>query len=238
MNIIIRSHARDMERIKLLDRTLNSLFTQEMNTLGNVFIVDNNSPLHEEVRAVVRSYSIGGVFTKSDPDTKGGLYQSMLLNGDDPSLHCVDDFVFGKGSKSVFLNLLFHDIPEIEKQGIKWGAVGTFACYLKEFREPHLIPGTLLWDFPLRAFYSLLCHVYNPIFCKMIIEDWENIMVGKKPYPTMCDDIWVSTLCQETGYHILNTYHDYAQHTGMKNRSFGEKSDDNSQYQTPCFVGE
>jgi hypothetical protein len=72
---------------------------------------------------------------------------------------------------------------------------------------------------------------------EIIINSWENIKAGTEPYPSKCDDLWVVDLCDKNNLKCYNTMLDYAQHTGTKNRTFGE-SDSFSEYVSKMFVGE
>lgn len=243
MNIIMRCHVKNLDRLKLVDKSLNSLFSHTIHNLGAVCLVDNNSPYHKEVSALANSYGISYHYSTEKEDTKEGLYQSCVLGMEldpvSPTLYCVDDLVFGKDSYFSIINCLENDIPLLERSNIRWATVGLFACYSMDVRSSLFIKDTNLWFIPTDSFYAMVCHILNPKFTQIIIDSWKKVQNKEIPMPAMCDDLWVATLVKENNYRIFNTKKDYAQHTGMGNRTFAVSTEmDTSHYKSPAFVGE
>jgi hypothetical protein len=177
------------------------------------------------------------VVPRKEGNTKQGLAYSLIYSDKNKmTIHCVDDMVFGNGAYEEFRRIEQEYIPQLEKSGIKWGMIGSFACYNRQQSFSN-IP---LWHYPTPYFYAGVCHVINPSLGQVYINEYNKLIKG---LPTMidpihADDLWVKGMCIQEGYMIFNTLKDYAQHTGANCRTFGEENADSSNYTSGFFVGE
>lgn len=240
MDIVMRCHVKDQARLSIMERSLISLFSKKINNLGRVFVFDDCSPLHEEVKKLCSSFEwIHYRYDFTPGELKKSLIKSfMIANSEEPVLCCVDDLVFGKGSFEILLYLINEVIPSLNKEKIKWATIGTFACYSMDLRINNKKENLDIWDFHPAIFYSLLCHIYNPVFMKFMMDQWVKIKNNEKEYPFVEDDIWVAKECIENDWKIFNTMEDYTQHTGMNQRSFNSNFSGSSNYTSSLFVGE
>lgn len=236
MNTIIRTHVKNQKRLNTLDRMIRSWYDKKLDIFGDLWIVDDNSPMQKELEEWAWLNGVKYDHAGGKPDTKNGLYYSMKLAKElDPTrpvLACVDDAVFGKG----VAERIFRFFNE-EEALLEYGFVGMFACYENMTRIPCKVPNADVWKVPPQILYALVAHIYHPSLRDFIIKDWEMILNNEKPYPQMCDDIYVKNLVIENNINIYNFMLDYAQHTGGDNRTFGESSS-NSEYYSKMFVGE
>ncbi len=235
LNTVLRTHIKNTQRLEVLKKTIKSWYAQEMNFLGDLYIVDDQSPMQNEVIHLVNRYNAHYLRTTGEGDTKNGLYWSLRVQNQWPVLCCVDDMVFGKGSRERFEKIISSEIPELGK----FGMFGSFACYENNTRDFNRIIGTDYWKVPIDILYGLVCHIYSRELSNIITKEWEGIQKGNYPMPNCCDDIWVKEICRREQLPVYNSYRDFAQHTGMNMRTFGENEvTESSEYQTPCFVGE
>jgi hypothetical protein len=236
MYVAFRTHVKNEKRLALLDRTLKSCAAQGIDSLGPVFVVDDGSPMKDEVKTLTQKYRYNYKPAILAPgDTKNGLAESLNLEPGSPCLACVDDIVFGKGSLDIIRDALLHGIPSLESRGIPWGLISSFACYDRQ--TP--IGDSNLWLYPTQLFYAAVCCLYNPTLQKEYVSRWEAAVRGDIPYPKMCDDILLKIICIEKGYINFNTMFDAVQHTGINARTFGENEQDpGANYTTKYFVGE
>jgi hypothetical protein len=68
MNTIIRTHVKNESRLQLLKRTIQSAVDKKLNEIGDIYIVDDQSPMQKEVIDLVRVVKI-----KEAEDTFGKL---------------------------------------------------------------------------------------------------------------------------------------------------------------------
>jgi hypothetical protein len=236
VNTVIRTHIKNEKRLETLERTILSWRDKHLDDLGELYLVDDTSPMRLHVKELAVKYGANYYLCTGEPDTKNGLYHSLKCQNSYPVLCCVDDMVFGEGTKQRLTEILNTEYPLIKKTA---GCIGMFACYETPTREINKVNNTELWNIPNEILYALVCHLFTPKLAKILISDWEKIQRKEIPYPCMCDDIWVKEVCIREGILNYNTTLDYAQHTGMRNRSFGEgDGGDSSDYRTSLFVGE
>lgn len=232
----VRCHIKSNDRLALLTRTLVSAQTHGLDKDGEIIVIDDQSPMEVEVRELCSVHGVQYIRSSGQPGTVNGLVESIRRTFvDAPLLCCVDDIVFGRGIRDVLSDIQRTTIPSMDERGIKWGMIGLFACY--ENRPSYLDTG--LWNIPIDILYALNCHVFSPALSRHIINVYDRIEHGELPRPVHQDDLWVKELCKETGMLALNTRKDYAQHTGMYLRSFGDNPrEESSTYQSRMFVGE
>jgi hypothetical protein len=232
MDTIIRCHVKNNLRLDNLERELISWREKGLESLGGLFIVDDGSPMWEDVKRLAGKYGAEYIKAVGVPDTKNGLYNSLKIATNFPVFCCVDDAVFGAGITER-LNLLLgtelYKIPE-------YGMVGLFACYEDGTRNPNRIPDTDLWKVDPNILYALVGHVFSERLARVVVWEWENIQAGKLPHPQKCDDLWVVDILKKYNISAYNTMRDYVQHTGMNNRTFGDNA--GSEYYSKMFVGE
>lgn len=235
LNTVVRCHIKNTTRLKSLEGCIQSWQDKKLGDLGKLYLVDDQSPMEEEVVTLSKEYCVEYFRTPGPPDTKGGLYWSLKIQQSFPVLCCVDDMIFGKGSLEMFKAVLEQDVDKLPKN---WGMIGTFACYESGTRNSNLIHNTKtnLWNIKNEILYALVCHIFSPHLSNILVKDWEAILAGTMPNPHCCDDIWVARTCTANSIPNYNTGKDYAQHTGINNRTFS--NDGNSTYQTNFFVGE
>lgn len=234
LDTVIRTYVKNQRRLDDLHRMMRSWLDKRLHDLGNLYILDDFSPMSVEVYNLVEDFGAIYFGANGISDTKNGLAKSFEVTSTRPLLCCVDDAVFGNGIKDRLVLMLEEEIPQL---GDDWGIIGTFACYEEQTRNPSKVRGTRLWEVPNNILYALVGHVFSEPFSKIIVDRWNDVLVEKAPYPFMCDDIWVKNLLKEFNYKAYNTMRDYTQHIGINNRTF---SDDNtgSDYQSKMFVGE
>lgn len=234
MNTIIRCHIKNDQRLQTLERTLKSFYDKKMDELGQLYIVDDQSPMSAFVMGLAAKYNAIYKKTEGDPDTKNGLYWSLKVQDKFPALLCVDDMVFGEGTKERFEKMLNEEIPQLP---INYGIIGTFACYENPTRIMNKVQGTDLWKWPYDIYYATVAALFSENLAKTIMYEWEAIKAGSKMLPNCCDDIWLKELCRGLEIPLYNTFQDYAQHTGINQRSFSDNNQ-GSEYVTNMFVGE
>lgn len=229
MQLIIRTHIKNEERLKLLKQSIESAQSQDFK---DIIIVDDQSPLQEKVKDLVKSLDVTDyVLTEGKPDTKNGFYYSLKQMKGIPAILAVDDFICSKYLRKEF-NCVVEDIAEIKDI---YGCIGFFACYPSEIRARY--KNTNLWNINIDALYALLFHIISPQLKDIMVKEWEAVLKGEFPYPEMCDDLWLATVCKREGLLAFSTTMDYVDHTGIKQRSFGDVvEDDNSCYTSPAFV--
>jgi len=232
MNTVMRCHIKNDERLAILERSIKSWYDKNIDAFGKLYLVDDGSPCQEEVESIAEKYKAEYFRTKGEPDTKNGLYWSLKVQNEFPVLCCVDDVVFGKGLYERIDRIFNRDIPIIGKFGI----IGLFACYEDLTRNPNRVHGTGLWYISPSILYALVAHIFSESFSKTMIDLWDKIQTGEEPYPACCDDIWVARTLKRFNIPSYNTMKDYAQHTGVNNRTFGDNK--GSEYVSKMFVGE
>lgn len=233
---VIRTYVKNQQRLNTLNRTIESWNSKGMSEFGKLIIVDDISPMAKEVKALAETHKLTYYLCDGEPDTKNGLYHSLLCQDKFPVLCCVDDMVFGQGTKSAIKRMFLNDYEKVVETA---GCIGMFACYGEETRKVLRVPGTDLWNIKNEILYALVCHFFTPKLAKIVIDDWQKVLKNEIPYPCMCDDIWVKEICIREGLLNYNTILDYAQHTGMRNRTFGEGDGGaGSDYISNMFVGE
>lgn len=236
MNTIIRCHVKNNERLITLEKEIISYKEKGLDILGDLYIVDDGSPLQSSVISMCGNHKANYIKASNTPDTKNGLAESLRLmiglGGKYPSLLCVDDAVFGRGILGRLTKLLHEELPIINP----FGMVGLFACYEDNTRNHNKILGTDIWKIDHKILYALVAHVFSFQLAAILVDIWDKVQEGSEPYPGMCDDIWVATVCAKYNIPCYNTMMDYAQHTGMNNRTFGDNT--GSEYQSKMFVGE
>ena len=78
MKLIIRTHVKNEERLQLLKQSIVSAQSQDFK---DIVIVDDQSPLKEKVKELVKSLNVSDyVLTEGKPDTKNGFYYSYRCN--------------------------------------------------------------------------------------------------------------------------------------------------------------
>lgn len=238
MNTIVRCYIQNQKRLNTLEREIISWKEKGMNDLGELFILDDISPMQEELKSLASKYKLEYRLADPPSDTKNGLYWSLRWNTElgnqFPVLCTVDDIVFGQGAKERVRKILTEEIPVI---GDEYATIGLFACYENPTRSLHAIAGTDLWSVPIPILYALTAHLFSERISKILIQNWEDVLAQRVPYPACCDDIWMTRICLEKGIKCYNTNLDYVQHTGMDNRTFGD-SGGSSNYTSKMFVGE
>lgn len=232
MNTVMRCHIKNDERLATLERSIKSWYDKNLDAFGKLYLVDDGSPCQEDVESIAEKYKAEYFRTKGEPDTKNGLYWSLKVQDEFPVLCCVDDVVFGKGIENRVDEFFVREINIINEFGI----VGLFACYEDRTRNPNQIYGTDLWYIHPDILYALVAHIFSENFSKLMVDLWDKVQIGEEPYPACCDDIWVARTLKRFNIPSFNTMKDYAQHTGINNRTFG--SDTESIYASKMFVGE
>lgn len=232
MDTIIRCHVKNQRRLDELERELKSCEDKNLNILGDVFVVDDDSPMHEEVETLCYRNEVNYIRAGGIPDTKNGLYWSLKYADRFPVFLCVDDAVFGTGIAERLLHLEKYELNKIPD----YGFVGTFACYEDSTRIHNKVPDTDLWHYPTNIIYALVGHVFSERLARLVMHEWEEVLAGRLPYPEMCDDIWVKEMLKKYNIKAYNTMKDYTQHVGINNRTFGENT--GSDYYSKMFVGE
>jgi hypothetical protein len=231
MNTVIRAHIKNDRRLDDLREEIISWNRNKLYKLGDLYIVDDGSPMRHELMDLCRNFE--AIYVKADgiPDTKNGLYASLKAQQEFPVFCCVDDAIFGKG----ILSRLEYFLEQEQSLIPDYGLVGTFACYEDATRNQNKVLGTNLWEIHSSILYALVGHIFSKSFSDIIIKEWEGILRKDIPYPGMCDDIWVATLLKKYGIKAYNTMKDYTQHIGMNNRTFGDNT--GSEYVSKMFVG-
>lgn len=241
IDTIIRTHVKNQERFELLQRSVDSWFSHDLNSLGSLTIVNDQSPDSgsDMIQSFCEDNNIKYILTSGKPDTKNGLYYSLKEMQDKPALCCVDDLIFGKGIKEKLEYLVNEEYKNLSH--IRWGMIGMFACYPKDIR--HVYQDTGLWNIPNHILYALISHIFSVSLSKDLVSIYDNYLENNidtsyRELFTYCDDIWVAKISTAKGYLNFNTLDDYTQHTGMNKRSFEKDEVGNSDYTTKCFVGE
>lgn len=242
MDTVIRCHIKNEQRFELFKRTVQSWYDKEMYLLGDLQIVDDQSPEEYgmKVQQFCNDYNAFYHRTYYDADTKNGLYYSLKIAKWFPVLCCVDDMVFGRNSVDFWTKIITNDLRKINE---KWACIGTFACYPRNVRNSFM--DTSLWNIPNNALYALVCHLYSKEFSEILINQYEKFKKGQELTEverynlSCCDDIWVARNASTYGFKCYNSQaYDYAQHTGMNQRTFTIDEVGNSNYMSEIFIGE
>jgi hypothetical protein len=233
-NTVVRCHIKNEERLSTLERLIVSWKDKQLNKLGDLYLLDDHSPLKGDVVKLATKHNVFYKEAAGYGDTKNGLVESLKLFPNEPVLCCVDDMVFGKGSLERFEHFLNIEEPVIGP----YGMFGFFACYTDQTRNLLQTPGEDYWCIPNNIIYALVCHIFSPQLSQILINEWEGIKNESIPNPCCCDDIWVARICERENVTNFNTMQDYGQHTGMMNRTFNEAQDPGSNYTSPNFIGE
>lgn len=230
MNHVIRTHVKDASRLQLLERTIQSSLRVGLKP----HVVDDFSPMVTEVEKLCIDLKVEFNRAKGISHTINGLVESFYqFYSVEPVLCTVDDMVFGKGAGEVIQRIEHEIIPKLPDN---WGLVGMFACYEGRTPSKH---HPELWHLKTDALYALVCHVFSAKLQFAAMNEWRTVLAGERNDPNCCDDIWIKRLMLRDNLIALNTLNDYAQHTGMGERTFGDdKADTGSNYQSMCFVGE
>lgn len=246
MDTFIRCHVKNQLRLNLLQRTIDSLKNHGLDTIGKLYLVDDSSPLESEVCNFAISNKLEYYRSKNNPDTKNGLYESLKLakqnNCKFPILCTVDDMVVGDG----ILDIL-NDLQNFKDE---YGTFGLFSIYTFYFRILSRIKFSNIdvWKVPVERnmLFCLVCHLFSDKLSDILIKEYdkflntpEKLTQNENKVLQCCDDIWVARMCLRENIQCYNTLYDYSQHTGMNQRSFGDKEEiSNSNYASPIFVGE
>lgn len=225
---------KNEERLKIFRRTLQSWKDKELWKLGTLYVVDDQSPLGTEVEALAKEFNAIYFRTTGIRSTKNGLYWSLKVQDEFPVLCCVDDMVFGEGTKNRLESLITYEYPKLKNTGV----VGLFVCYDMRTRNYFRFSDVDLWMVPIALSYALVCHLFSKELSDTLIRDYEQALLENREVSIHQDDLWVKEVCLRDNLVIYNTTDDYAWHTGANTRTFGDDPVGNSSYQTPCFVGE
>jgi hypothetical protein len=234
IDTVIRTHVRNEKRLELLKRTIQSAKDKKLYTLGGIYVLDDGSPLKDRVRSLCYEMDVDYIPATLKPgDTKNGLAESLAVgNWTAPVFAVCDDVVFGRDILEELNHIVLHELPLLPDCGM----VSLFACYSR-MKQPHA--DSHLWEYPVHAFYAGIAVVYTPKFRDAYYNWWVRAVNEELPMPQMCDDIFCKVILDAHGLKLYNTIQDYAQHTGIDARTFGDKENDpGSHYLTQFFVGE
>jgi len=238
MKMIIRCHVKNDARLLLL----NNSISDAAKYLGheNVFVLDDQSPMGEQVKTVCDSYGVKSKVSKGVANTINGLIESIRFYKEmnpelEPCIFAVDDFQLSFQFNSEVRRWEEYVLPRLIASN--WGLIGTFACYPTSVRDSAFNKDLGLWQIDTHSLYALICHLFSKDLMTVILEYADKFDSGEILYPAMCDDIWVATLCQEKNLRCMNSYLDHAQHTGMSQRTFNDDTAGNSNYYSECFSG-
>jgi hypothetical protein len=237
VNIVVRTHVKNQQRLDLLNRTLQSILDKDIDRLGLVHVLDDNSPMREEVRQSAITHNALYRHAENSPgSTKNGLGESLALGDMDKPILCLcDDIVFGKGSLDILRRYMDSDIPILEWNHIPWGMISLFASY----GRGRFILNTDFWEYPIPHFYAGLAVIYSPAFRKEYVSQWDKMMKGEIPMCVHQDDLFCKDILNASGTRLFGIRRDLVQHTGINARTFGDKAEDpGTQYQSAFFVGE
>lgn len=237
MHTIIRTHVKNEARLNLLARTIESALNKGLEDLGSILVADDHSPLGDKVRRLCEAMAVeyhGSMGLKGS--TKNGLVSSFRLarglQGREV-LHVCDDIVFGKGTKEFLQTLFQYPVPA------DWWMISLFAAYPQHVRNQNQVFQTPLWRYPTDSFYAGLAVIYHEDLMEKAITEWDLVERAEAIEPPWQDDLWMKQLCIDNRKSIYNSNRDYAQHTGVKQRSFGDDPEaGSSEYVTDYFVGE
>lgn len=233
MKTVIRCHVKNTERLNIAERTFRSFVDKG---LTEATVIDDGSTRVKALEKLCSKYGFTYQKAGGKPSTINGLVESLKLAG--PGEHvlcCTDDIVLGKNVDWVLGRIETLEVPALERLNVAWGTIGLFACYPASVRS--IYPETLLWNIPWDSLYALTCHVFSPAMVAKAKQEWDGIQAGLLPWPEMCDDIWIAKLAKKHNLLCFNCLHDYAQHTGVNNRTFSDDQG-SSNYISPVFVGE
>lgn len=235
--LVIRAHIRDSARLPVTERTLRSALDKNLPDICDITVLDDSSPLGDGLCRLCEILEIKYKKAGGSPSTINGLMESLKL-ADGNMVCCVDDIVFGKGTKEILTDIWERMLPHLDNHGVSWGLLGLSLCY--DRRIDSVLYGLPLFELvPTSLVYALMFHFYSTALKSALFDKWERIQSGQIPVPGFEDDIFVSKTLGKTGLRYFNTVRDYAWHTGAHIRSFGpHDGGKNSEYQTKCFVGE
>lgn len=234
MNTVIRTHVKNEKRLQLLERTILSALDKKLDAFGNIYVLDDGSPMGDAILKKCLDLGVQYVPAVLKPgDTKNGLAESLSLDTWNKPIFCVcDDVVFGKGIFEEIDHIMTNEVQNLPDCGM----ISLFACYNRGLlvnEHSHL------WEYPIRAFYAGVAVIYSPRFRQAYYDDWIAVVNGKKAVPRMCDDLYCKEILTASGLKLYNTAKDYAQHTGVDARTFGDdEADPGSRYISKFFVGE
>jgi len=240
IDTMIRCHVKTEARYLLFLKSVDSWYDKQLNELGDLIIIDDQSPneFEEKIRNLCSSKNIKYIRTEYTASTINGLYHSLKYAQTFPVLCCVDDVIFGAGIKDELIRIIKDCIPNLNN----WASIGLFTCY--EGRQNYKELG--LWNIPNSILYALVCNIFSKDISDILIDQYERSKVNydllspvEKHDIGFQDDIWFAKTATRFDMLCFNTFkYDYALHTGMNNRSFISKDEGSSNYQTPCFIGE
>lgn len=222
MNFYIRTHVKNPERLELLRRTLDSVRVAAPGPEHRIFLIDDGSTF-DGARGLAASLGAVYLNVPGPHETKNGMYWSLKVDQDmGQGIHLVDDCVVSKGI------LDSHSWPAREDVWL-WSF---FACYPRN-------PSGGCWHYPTKDFYAAVACIFHPDLRDLYISWREKVLSGQLPEEVYQDDLMMKKFILEAGKRIYNTGWDYAQHTGIGQRSFGDNpKEESSNYQTAFFKGE
>lgn len=213
MKAIIRTHVKVPQRLETLRATILSARRAAFST---IMVIDDQSPLAEQVQALTEELDCAYVMTAGTPGTKNGLYWSLVHDaGDD--LHLCDD-----------VQMAYTDWVKTPPSSAWWVA-SYFACYHRDTARDW-------WMYPVKDFYAALACKFHPNFRAEFIKEMDSARALGYEIPAQ-DDILVKEICLKNQMEIWNTGWDYAQHTGIGHNTTFEGPHD-SNYRSNFFVGE
>lgn len=223
MNFYIRTHVKNAERLELLRRTLESVRAAAPDMEHRIFVIDDGSTF-DGARGLAARVNAVYLSVPGPHGTKNGLYWSLMADRDmGTGVHLVDDCVVSSG---------FLSQAKIERQFPDCWLLSFFACYPRN-------PEKGWWHYPTKDFYAAVACCFHPSLRDIYIAWWEKVISGALPDEVYQDDLMVKKFIMDAGKRIYNTGWDYAQHTGIGQRSFGDNpKEESSNYQTAYFKGE
>ena len=228
MKAVIRSFVRDETRFALLVKTLGSIVRAGFE---EVIIVNDQSPdMWSERINTLASSNISVITTEGKPSVVNGLTWSLrqIAEGEelDTMLFC-DDVVIDQGIKRLFVE------PARKLDGItkgRWGTIGTFSILLWHERS-HMRAGIAPDFITLKPKFSIdspnfyhhmpvgcIANFYSrPLITAM--SELEHIADAR----FAAEDRWIWWTCVHSGLPYYGTLVDFAEHTGVRHRSFSDE---------------
>lgn len=231
MNTIIRTHVKNVERLKLLKLTLESSKDKKLHRVGQIFIADDQSPMNSEVQAVAMRYKAKTVISTGKPSTCNGMFNALEIGKDwDYGLYLCDDVLLG-GEFKEKLNKIESLLPS---------GFGAVSLFIPESVDQHFRKGDTEYFYKCDAssplFHAWICTVISKELNAKYRENYQSVI---SRHPDIQDDHAIRMICEYYKLGLYCTKEDWALHTGINNRAFDDpdKKQGASTYQCKRFAG-
>lgn len=242
LNSVIRCYVKDQNRLNLLEKTIQSCLKQHLNDLGPITIVDDGSPLKNNVKELANKYNVNYLCPEEyKSSTNQGLCNALKAFKNEPyTLQLTDDVILCKDFNLILNKLLKYQLTSLGSYGII-----TMFCpqsVAMHLRKGQTFNGTNVYrlDTTSPLIHAFICTLMSKDFADVFIRHWEDVRGTDREHDQLMDDIRARVLCNKAELSMYITKQCWAEHTGTnpQDRTFQDARQGGNSYRAASFLGE